>query len=266
VFSFVQRGIRKGQTGYRVGYKIDLDCEEIWFVLVHSPLIARLFKHNLVLSTLMAVLQDTAAFRDAHWVYRSSKVALVAGSDGDRIEAPTFAEFVRQLEAFDRSHGFVKDLFPKRQNTGKGEGAAPVAGNTFYLGLADRANVLTSSERIQQVVERTWPLFLCLYPVKPIEKRSACLARSLRVARIQQVCEFSHIKGLQAPTGSGFVSPLCRGSVQGAHIKPDSLGGSDRAENGIWLCEYHHRATEGKLAGKRDGSILDIRFVDPPTI
>src|SRR5258708_7558563 len=86
VFSFVQRGMRKGQTGYRLGYKIDLVCREVSFVLVHSPVIARLFKHNLVLSSMIAVLRSTEEFRQLHWVYRSSRKALLSGFDGDRIE------------------------------------------------------------------------------------------------------------------------------------------------------------------------------------
>jgi hypothetical protein len=261
VFSFVQRGMRKGQTGYRVGYKIDIAHQDIRFVLVHSPLIAQLFKHNLVLSSMIAVLQATEKARDRHWIYRSSRQALLSGSDGAVIEGGSVNEFVNRLEEFDRRHGFVKDMFPKRRNTGKGEGAAPVAGNTFYLGLANRTEVLNSREAVRLLVERTWPLFLCLYPVEPIEKRSASLARSMRAAKIPQECEFSRIKGFELVDSGSLPSPLCRGMVQGAHIKPDALGGSDRAENGIWLCEYHHRATEGKLSGRRNGTSLEVQFI-----
>ncbi|MCY2986868.1 MAG: hypothetical protein NTY19_03260 [Planctomycetota bacterium] len=263
VFSFMQRGMRKGQTGYRVGYNIDVDREQIWFVLVHSPLIARLFKHNLVLSSMVAVLRSTEEFRQSHWVYRSSRESLSAGFDGDRIEGASITEFVNRLEEFDHQHGFIKDMFPKRRNTGKGDGAAPVAGNTFYLALANRPGAFDSSSQIRLLVERTWPLFLCLYPMEPIQKRSASLARSMRAEKIPQECEFCHIKSLDALLIGGSISPLCRGDVQGAHIKPDSLGGTDRPENGIWLCEYHHRTTEGKLAGRRNGSSLDVRFVGP---
>ncbi len=261
VFSFVQRGMRKGHTGYRVGYKIDLGYKESWFVLVYSPLIARLFKHNLVLSSMIAVLRHTEQFRQSHWVYRSSREAMRSGSDGARIESASLADFVDRLEEFDRQYDFVKDMFPKRPNTGKGERWAPVAGNTFYLGLADRPEVLDSPSQIRLLVERTWPLFLCLYPVEPIQKRSANLARNMRNANILRVCEFSHIKGSDVLTAGGLSTTLCRGDVQGAHIKPDALGGSDRPENGIWLCEYHHRLTEGKLAGRRNGNSLEVQFV-----
>jgi hypothetical protein len=253
--------MRKGQTGYRVGYRIDLTHQRISFVLEHSPLIARLFKKNLVLSSMIAVLRSTEEFRHWHGVYRSSRQALSSGANGDLIEGRSLAEFVNLIEAFDRSHGFVKDMFPKRRNTGKREGAAPVAGNSFYLSLANRPEVLESPTDVRLVVERSWPLFLCLYPIEPIEKRSASLARSMRIAKIPQQCEFFRIKGVDVGTSGGHIGPLCRGGVQGAHIKPDALGGSDRAENGIWLCEYHHRATEGKLAGRRNVNSLGVQFV-----
>lgn len=263
VFSFVQRGMRKGLTGYRVGYKIDFDPLEIRFVLVHSPLIAKLFKRNLVLASMIAVLRATEEFRKWHWLYRSSKQAVLGGVDGGHIEAESLSDLVGQLEQFDRRHGFVKDLFPRRQNTGKGEGAAPAAGNTFYLALANRPEVFDSASQLTLLVERTWPLFLCIYPVEPIEKRSASLARNMRAAKIPQRCEFCGIKGLGQLANESSISPLCRGAVQGAHIKADAVGGSDRPDNGIWLCEYHHRATEGKLAGRRSNLHIDVWFVEP---
>ena len=83
----------------------------------------------------------------------------------------------------------------------------------------------------------------------------------MRAAKIPIACEFASIMDLDRLVGAGEVSPLCRGERQGAHIKPDALGGSDRPENGLWLCEYHHRATEGKLTGRRNGTDLDVRVV-----
>ena len=96
VFSFVQRGMRKGKTGYRVGYNINTSTREIRFVLVHSPLIAQLFKRNLVVDSLISVLQSTGRFRQSHWVYRSSKQSVLSGFDGDRIAGDTFTEFVQR--------------------------------------------------------------------------------------------------------------------------------------------------------------------------
>lgn len=259
VFSFVQQGMKKGATGYRVGYFFDSEDNTIRFVLVHSPLMARLFKRNLALSTLVDVVQRTAAYRQSHWLYRNSKRAIRVGFKGDRIEADSLAEFVGHLRDFDERYGFIEDMFPRVGTRGKGEGAARWAGNTFYLHLADRLDELASRASVARFVESSWPLFLCLYPVSPIEHRTASLARSLRVSGAPRVCEFASIR---LPSGTG-ISPLCRGEVQGAHIKPDALGGSDRAENGLWLCEceYHHRATEGRLSGNRNGTKVKVGFV-----
>lgn len=132
VFSFVSRG-KRGISQYRVGYRIALDVHEVIFTLLHNRVLAGICKHNLVMSTMLDVIRITASFRHAHWIYRSSKLAYSVGFDGDRIEASSLAEFISQLDSFDGSRGFVKDMFPKRESTGKGGGAALGAGNTFYL-------------------------------------------------------------------------------------------------------------------------------------
>jgi hypothetical protein len=230
VFSSVQHGMKKGATGYRIGYRVDLGQKVVFSDLVHSPVIALLFKRNLVFSSLIQMIQATAHWRRLHWIYRSSKLAVRSDRDGQSLEADSLSDFVALLEEFDHTHGFIGDMFPKRRNTGKGAGQAPVAGNTFYLLLADRLTPLHSRAGIDQFVEASWLLFLCLYPIRPIEGRSASLARNMRRRGIPQVCEFPFIR---LPEGVA-ISPLCRGAIQGAHIKPDSVGGSDRAENGIW--------------------------------
>lgn len=261
VFSFVQHGMKKGVTGYRVGYRFDFREEphELQFCLVHSPLMSRLFKHNLAFSSLVEVVQRTAAFRDLHWLYRSSRIAQRDGFDGDRIESATATEFVALLHQFDAAHGFLKDMFPRTWNRGK-KGTlgkqAKWAGNTFYLALSDRLAGLDSPGAVASLVELSWPLFLCLYPLKPIQQRMAQLARSLRAKRIPRACEFAAI----TMSPCALIDPLCRGEVQGAHIVPDSRGGSDKAENGLWLCEYHHQATEGHLAGCRNGVGLEVQY------
>jgi hypothetical protein len=163
------------------------------------------------------VIQATAHWRRLHWIYRSSKLAVRSGRDGQPLQADSLSDFVALLEEFDHTHGFIGDMFPKRRNTGKGEGQAPVAGNTFYLLLADRLKPLHSRAGIDHFVEVSWPLFLCLYPIRSIEGRSASLARNMRIRGIPQVCEFPSIR---LPKGVA-ISPLCRGAIQGAHIKPD---------------------------------------------
>lgn len=179
VISFVQQGVKKGRTGYRVGYRYDAD-DTIWFILVHSPIMAKLFKRNLVLSTLTEVLLESAEYRSEHFIYRSSKLAFRSGyeKDGYGIISGNIADFIFEIEHYDENYGFVKDLFPTKSNTGKGGGRALVAGNTFYLLLVDKSTMLRTKKSINQLINLTWPLFLCLYPVKAIERRSAGLARS----------------------------------------------------------------------------------------
>ena len=256
VFSFVQHGMKKGTTGYRVGYHYQNHDESVRFNLVHSPLMAQLFKRNLAFQTMVEVIRRTAKYRDYHWIYWSSGEAVKSGLKGNQLVGGSSSDFIRQLEIFDAQHDFVRDMFPRMPNTGKGDGPARWAGNTFYLNLADRSKRLGTKEEVAKLVSASWPLFLCLYPVKPIERRTASLARSLRAKKILKACEFSNL-GLSPAAG---IDSLCRGEVQGAHIKPHALGGSDRFENGLWLCEYHHRATEGRLSGSRNEMVLSIKF------
>ena len=165
---------------------VNLAEETILFVLVHSPIIARLFKRNLVFSSLLNVIQSTSPYRNYHFVFRSSKSALKDGRDGNRIESESLSDFIELLTNFDQSHGFVADMFPRRLNTGKGGGVAPVAGNTFYLLLAHGLESWGSRETVVQFVEASWPLFLCLYPIRPIAGRSASLRKKHASSRYPQ--------------------------------------------------------------------------------
>ena len=69
-------------------------------------------------------------------------------------------------------------------------------------------------------------------------------------------CEYERIAGVPKLD--------CDGSaVEAAHIIAYARGGSDRAWNGVWLCAKHHRATEGRLSGRRSGqdlSDVQVRF------
>jgi hypothetical protein len=234
VFSFVQQGMKKGNAGYRVGYMYKYNTHSVWFRLVHSPIVAKLFKRNLVLSSMIEVLRSTVKYRRRHYLQWSSKEAVRSGSKrGCRaIYSDSFDDFVGCIEEFDSQFGFVDDLFPKKPTTGKGKGNAPVAGNTFYLKLCDKSSSIRSLSSLTHLVDHTWQLFLCLYPVKPIESRTAGLARKLRSRGIPRICEFESIA---LPRGLD-ISPLCRGEVQGAHIKPDALGGSDLSFGPLCHC------------------------------
>ena len=260
VFFYIQQGMKKGGTGYRVGYNYDVTNRCLWFTLVHSPIMADLFKRNLAMATLIEVLRATSRMREWHTLIWSSKI-IAYRSGGKKHTARSsnnsYIEFLEDIQPLDDDFDLIKDLFPRTKNTGKGEGDAPVAGNTFFLKLADRHSCFESMESIKKLINLTWPLFLCLYPIKPIERRTAALARKMLARQIPRVCEFAQIDRSVEPG----ISPLCRGKVQGAHIKPDAHGGSDLPENGIWLCEYHHRLTEGKIAGKRDDGVLSVRYI-----
>lgn len=256
VFSFIQHGMKTGVTGYRAGYFLARDHNYIGFHLVHSPVLAKLFKRNLELATLIEVVSRTAKWRESHFVYFSSRRTLDPDLNGVRITADSLGTFVEQLEHFDQRYGFVDNLFPGRRAASK-SGRLRVAGNDFFLRLADDFKALSNPQNVSKFVQHTWPLFLCLYPIKPIEQRRASLARSLRAQKILKICEFG---SLSLPRGVN-ISLECRGSVQGAHIMPYSKGGSDRAENGIWLCEAHHRATEGRLSGSRTTQEIHVKFV-----
>lgn len=258
VFSFVQHGMRKGQTGYRAGYFLSaMGSPFIAFFLVHSPLLAALFKRNLVFSTLTSVLEQTQDYRRQHRVHWSSRFASVNVNPNVCVESRDHDEVIDVLRNFNRKFGFVDDLFPRVPNRGVSGGKAPVAGNDFFVRLADKVSRIGTRGGIQKLVDLSWPLFLCLYPVSAIEKRCASLARALKSLKLEHRCEFSRIR---KPRSHGL-SLECRGTLQAAHIKPHSRGGSDRPENGLWLCEFHHRLTEGKLEGHRGRTEINVQYV-----
>jgi len=249
--------MKKGATGYRVGYYVDLTNGSVLFGMVHSPVMAQLFKRNLVFSTFESVIERTAHFRDEHYVYWSSRFRRGDDFQNGAIQCASLEEFLTSLREFDAKHGFVKDLFPSIGNRGNGDGRARWAGNTFYLLLSDDLKQFSSDIKVEQLVDLSWPIFLCLYPVEALTQRTASLARNLRTAKIAKVCEFNVIK--LPPTSK--IAADCRGEIQGAHIIPDAKGGSDRPENGLWLCEYHHRVTEGRLIGRRVGLSVDVELL-----
>lgn len=260
MFSFVQHGLHKGATGYRVGFFYFAEEDGIAFYLVHSPIMAQLFKKNLRLPSLIHVASETASLRQKSFLQWSSRSARRQGKKWTLIEETFVEDFVAVLHDVDSAHGFVSDLFPPIENQKTGNGSAKWAGNDFFLLLAEGVSAL-SNDRLASVVELSWPLFVCLYPVFAIEQRVASLARNLAAANLPKRCEYCCIA--DRPSESG-VSALCRGEIEGAHIKPHSLGGTDRMENGLWLCQYHHRETEGRLVGSRKGGTFNVRFIDAP--
>ena len=104
------------------------------------------------------------------------------------------------------------------------------------------------------------PLLECMLPLEgePLDpKRETRNARlRAKLAKVtgpakQCSCEHRKIDGLD----SRFA---CSGPLEGAHIKPYQKGGSDTADNGLWLCRVHHCETEGRIEGNR----LSVRLLD----
>lgn len=74
--------------------------------------------------------------------------------------------------------------------------------------------------------------------------------------KVERKCEFRSIQG----SSQEMFDAEGSGVVQAAHIKPHSKGGSDKLTNGLWLCEKHHRMTEGKLTCSRDLESIDVKY------
>jgi hypothetical protein len=183
MFSFVQYGLRKGATGYRVGYFFSVEEDLVAFYLTHSPIMSQLFKKNLKLSSLIHAVEKTISFRSTSFLQWSSRFARKNGEKRTIIEEMIFPEFLVSLRYFDEKHGFVHDLFPRIENQKTGIGPAKWAGNDFFLLLAEKASKLRSKD-FELIVDSSWPLFLCLYPIEAIENRIASLARSLNTAKL----------------------------------------------------------------------------------
>ncbi len=254
VFSYLNHG----HTGYRVGFHLDTVSATLHFSMVHSRFVASIFKQNLLSNTLVEVLRNTERYRKLHAIswdskfnFNKYKKSLINIANDD------FADFIGLVEYFNKKYDFVKDLFPSVPNTGIGGGKACSAGNTFYLRLADRVEVLSSRTAIGEVVGLAWPLFLYLYPFKTIQKRDSSLARKMRSAKIR--------RSLRDTTDSIQRWILrSRTRVWGScRLLTSSLTRSAAPTmpiTALWLCESHHRATEGKLKGTRQ-SVL-VRQID----
>jgi hypothetical protein len=255
VFSFVQRGLNTGLHGYRAGFYVDFTSKphHLDFLLVHSPTLARVFKRNLTVETLCDVAKATARYRTEHVLYRDSRRAQLT-LEGREIRADSIRGFLEELRSFEERHGLVRDLFPRTWNrgrTGKAGPHATWAGNTFQLRICDEAEDVCSERAALQLVRQAWPLFRCLYPGKAKEVRTAHVARRLRDGKIPRRCELAL---LALPQGARLPS-RCDGPLEGAHIVPYARGGTDRLDNSLWLCRRHHRATEGRLSGRRSVGI-----------
>jgi hypothetical protein len=174
------------------------------------------------------------------------------------IEDENIDMFMQQIHEFHQEFDLKRDLFPPTENQGKGQGQSKWAGNDFFLLLAENVSTFTHGQ-IDSLLSLAWLLFLTLYPKEALEQRIASLARNLQSAGVERGCEFHRISGSALVQTSAV---QCSGPIEGAHIKPHSLGGTDLAQNGVWLCRYHHRLTEGRLNGQRSKESFEVRFIE----
>jgi len=152
----------------------------------------------------------------------------------EEIRVHNSEDFLNKIDELEK-YGFARSLFSKSKVGKTG------VGNIFGLCLANHCR----GEEIVNVIEKSWPLFLWLYPTRPAFKRNAFLNRSLQ--KVERECEIKKIKNLPKT----ILETPCSGPIEGAHIIPYKNGGSDKLQNGVWLCNIHHRLTEGKLDGSR---------------
>lgn len=238
-FSYFQKADRNRRNDYRSGYlyyKKD-NTNYLLFVLAHTPIMTSFFKKNFDYEGFKKIIISTSKFRD------ESALLCKRINKKEIIKSKNINEFIHQLDEIEK-HGLIKSVFAK-STTGK-----TGIGNIFALGLGKGFK----DEDISKIIDKSWNLFLWLYPSKPLFKRNASLNRSLQ--KIDRKCEIKKIKNLI----KSILTTACSGQVEGAHIKPHKDGGSDKLENGIWLCNQHHRLTEGKLEGNRGTDTFEVRY------
>lgn len=239
----------------------------ISFYNVHSRTQAKIFRENLIENPIALSLAalESRPFRSFNNLTFSSRIlAQETGGNKSRnclrtIDGGNNEAFVRYLEQ--EGAAIALDLFPNLPNAGRRGTGEAVRGNDFDLLLAETKKFDTKwsdavcERRATTIVKAAWNLFSCLYPWQPAQRRDADLRRAMKSAVGVRACEFRKI--IAGPRSA------CDGTIQAAHIKPYARGGTDRAWNGVWLCKKHHKATEGRLRGRRVASNLrrvSIRF------
>lgn len=243
-FSYIQKADRNRHNDYRTGYhyyKKD-KVNNLSFGIVHSPIMMDFFSKNFNYLDFRNILVDTSQYRDENYLcyYKSELVKK------DRTKSKSFHEFILELDNIEKNIGIGKIL---KRNVKTATGV----GNIFIIRIASNFK----ENDINDIIDKSWDLFLWLYPSKPLFKRNASLNRSLKP--VERKCEISRIKNLPKTISN----TECSGRVEGAHIIPHQKGGSDKLENGLWLCNTHHRNTEGKLSGKRSIDKIEVKFKKP---
>jgi hypothetical protein len=239
-FSYFQKADRNRRNDYRSGflYLVHKRKKRLLFALAHTPIMSSIFKKNFDYETFRAIIAKTAKYRDEHYLRIKRE-----GIQEEKIRTPDLEMFLDKLDELETS-GFTKSVFG-RSKVGK-----TGSGNIFGICLASGCN----EEDIVKAIEKSWDLFLWLYPTRPVFKRNASLNRSLN--RVDKMCEIRKVKNLPKIV----LEKPCSGQVEGAHIIPHKDGGSDKLQNGVWLCNAHHRLTEGKLTGSRGVDRFEVEY------
>lgn len=238
-FSYFQKADRNRRNDYRSGYLYyEISGKNyLLFVLAHSPIMTSFFKGNFDYEVFRNIVIDTEQYRDENFL------RFKRNSKKEEIRTNNIQEFLDSLDEIEK-FGFIKSVFA-RDTKGK-----TGIGNIFGLRLANEF----SQNEIIEIIEKSWDLFLWLYPSKPVFQRNASLNRSLQ--KIEKNCEIGKIRNMPA----AILKTACSGQIEGAHIKQHKYGGSDKLANGLWLCSLHHRLTEGKLDGKRGLDTFEVKF------
>lgn len=241
-FSYFQKADRNRRNDYRTGYlyfrnEDGQDC--LMFVMAHSPVMTSFFKGNFDFEIFKELIIDTVGYRDENYLTCKLK------NNYRTIKTSNLSEFLKEIDSLNEKD-FTKTVFAKST-----EGKTGV-GNIFSLGIARGFKF----SDIDKIIKNSWDLFMWLYPSKPIFKRNASLNRSLQ--KITRQCEIDNVIGIP----DKIREKKCFGQIEGAHIIPHKNGGSDKLENGLWLCNLHHRLTEGKLEGNRDLKNINIKYLN----
>ncbi len=238
-FSYFHKADRNRRNDYRSGYLFfEKDgLNYLLFVLAHTPIMTSFFKKNFDYEVFKSIIKDTASYRDEH-LLRFKKDGI-----NERIKKTNIQEFLHKLDEIE-INGFTRSVFGKDTKGKTG------VGNIFVLSLGRGFSKID----VSKIIAKSWYLFLWLYPSKPVFTRNAALNRSLK--KVEAQCEISKIKNVP----QNILSSVCSGQIEAAHIKPHKQGGSDKISNGIWLCNTHHRITEGKLEGCRGIDSFEVNY------
>lgn len=239
-FSYFQKADRNRRNDYRSGYLFLKDKEGkscLLFVVAHAPIMFSFLLKNFDYLLFRQLVADTAMFRDKHYLEFTNR------RQKQLIIEKSIQEFLVELDKIEVK-GFAKTVFARSNSSEKG------IGNIFGFEIARGF----SENDVDEIIALTWDLFMWLYPSKPLFNRDASLSRSLK--KIEKRCEIKSIKNLP----KHILNAPCCTQIEGAHIKPHKLGGSDKLENGVWLCNVHHVLTEGKLSGQRTLTGIDVRY------